>query len=285
MRMTIVALIALAAGAFAQGPPPGRGARGRMGFDGPSGPGGPASEFGAGILRAGVKNAPFSADVITETSRTLADGNHIRQTVNSKVYRDSEGRSRREQAVNLNGLAPDAGMQQMVFINDPVAGVNYSLNAKEHTGTKFVRNGDGRGLQRQSPDASGGGPSPRAGGSDGRPVRMSGVVATKTESLGHQTIEGVQAEGRRTTMTIPAGGVGNELPILIVTESWYSTELQTAVLSKHSDPRSGEIVTRLMNISRSEPAHTLFEAPADYKLSESAAGMPRPRGGPVQTKQ
>jgi len=145
MRITIVALIALAAGAFAQGPPPGRGGRGRMGFDGPPGPGRPPIESGPGILRARVKNAPFSADVITESSHTLADGNHIRQTVTSKVYRDGEGRIRREQAVKLNGLAPDANMQQMVFIDDPVAGVSYSLNAKERTGTKFVRSGDLRG--------------------------------------------------------------------------------------------------------------------------------------------
>jgi hypothetical protein len=275
MRMTMIALIALAAGALAQGPPPGRGGRGRMGFDGPPGRGGPAGESGAGILRAGVKNAPFSADVITESSHTLADGNRIRQTLNLKVYRDSEGRTRREQAVNLNGLAPDSNMQQMVFINDPIAGVSYSLNAKERTGTKSVRNSDGRGFQRQSQGASGRGLGPRTGGPDGRQVRMNGVA---TESLGRQTIEGVQAEGRRTTMTIPAGQAGNELPIHIVTESWYAAELQTTVLSKHSDPRNGETVTRLTNISRGEPSRILFEAPADYKLSESAAGMPRPRG-------
>jgi hypothetical protein len=283
MRMTIVALIALAAGAFAQGPPPGRGGRGRMGFDGPPGPGGPMVESGAGIVRAGVKNAPFSSDVITESSHTLADGNHIRQTLNLKVYRDSEGRTRREQAVNLNGLAPDANMQQMVFINDPVAGVSYSLNAKERTGIKSVRNGDSRG-QRPSQDASGRGPGPRADGPDGRQARMGGVAA-KTESLGRQTIEGAQAEGRRTTMTIPAGQAGNELPIHIVTESWYSPELQTTVLFKHSDPRNGETVTRLTNISRGEPSRILFEAPADYKISESPAGMPRPRSGPGQPKQ
>src|ERR1035438_10269795 len=105
MRMTIVALISLAAVALAQGPPPGRGGRGHMGFDGPPGPGGPGGEPGGGILRAGVKNAPFSADVITESSHTLADGNRIRQTLNLKVYRDSEGRTRREKAVHLNGLA------------------------------------------------------------------------------------------------------------------------------------------------------------------------------------
>src|ERR1035437_6324432 len=188
MRITIVSLIALAAVALAQGPPPGRGGRGRMGFDGPAGPGGPPIESGPGILRAGVKNAPFSGDVITESSHTLADGNHIRQNVTSKVYRDSEGRIRREQAVKLNGLAPDANMQQMVFINDPVAGVSYSLNAKERTGTKFVRNGDLRG-QRLSQDASGRVPGPRTGGPDGRQIRMGGVAA-KTESLGRQTIEG-----------------------------------------------------------------------------------------------
>src|ERR1039457_5467941 len=273
MRMTIVGLIVLAVGAGAQGPSPARSGRGPMGLYG-SGPGG----SNLGIIRAGVKNAPFSADVTIESSRTLADGNHIRQTVNSKVYRDSEGRTRREQAVNLNGLAPDANMQQMVFINDPVAGVSYSLNAKERTGTKSVRNGDGRGFQRQAESASGRGSGPRAGGPDGRQVRMGGVAA-KTEPLGRQTIEGVQAEGRRTTMTIPAGQVGNELPIHIVTESWYSPDLQTTVLSKHSDPRNGETVTRLTNIGRGEPSHILFEAPADYKIGESAAGMPRPRGG------
>jgi hypothetical protein len=77
-------------------------------------------------------------------------------------------------------------------------------------------------------------------------------------------------------MTIPAGQMGNEQPILIVTETWYSPDLQAMVLTKH-DPRNGETVTKLMNISRSEPPHMLFEAPADFKVTESERGMPRPR--------
>src|ERR1039457_2524814 len=276
MRMTIVGLIVLAAAAWAQGPPPGRGGRGRMGFDG-SGPG----ESGRGIFRAGVKNAPFSADVTVESSRTLADGNHIRQTVNAKVYRDSEGRTRREQAVNLNGLAPDANMRQMVFINDTVAGVSYSLNAKERTGTKFARLGDARGSQRAPRDASGRAPGFRlrqnsAGAEGGRGMGLYAANRNlKTELLGRQTIEGVPADGRRTTMTIPAGQAGNIQPIVTVVENWYSPDLQATVLSKHSDPRIGETVTRLTNIGRGEPAHTLFEAPADYTIGDSAAGMPR----------
>jgi hypothetical protein len=262
-----------------------------MGFDGPPGSGRPPIESGPGILRASVKNAPFSADVITETSHTLADGNHIRQTFTSKVYRDGEGRIRREQAVKLNGLAPDANMQQMVFIDDPVAGVSYSLNARERTGTKFVRSGDLRG-QRLSQGPSGRDPGPRsretsADGPDARGMGRHNAAGQnfKTESLGRQSIEGVQAEGSRVTMTIPAGQAGNELPIHIVTESWFSPDLQNTVLSRHSDPRNGETVTRLLNISRSEPARMLFEAPADYKVGESAAGMTRPRRGPGQPKQ
>jgi hypothetical protein len=95
------------------------------------------------------------------------------------------------------------------------------------------------------------------------------------ESLGTQVIEGVQAEGTRTTMTIPAGAIGNELPIQIVSERWYSPELRTVVMSKHSDPRMGDTVYRLTNINRSEPARSLFEAPADYTVAE---------GKPVQMK-
>ena len=287
MRTTIVALIALAAGALAQGPPPARGGRGRMGFDGPAGRGGPGVESGGGILRAGVKNAPFSADVVTETSHTLADGNRIHQTLNLKVYRDSEGRTRREQAVNLNGLAPDANLPQMVFINDPVAGMSYALNASDPTGTKSARAGGVREPQRPPRAAVAPGLDSPGGGPGGRGMgrRNTANQYLKSEPLGRQTMEGVPADGRRITMPIPAGQAGNDLPLHIIVETWYSADLQTTVLSKRSDPRNGEIVTRLVNIGRGEPAHALFEPPADYKVSQSAPGMPRPRGGAGLGKQ
>jgi len=52
-------------------------------------------------------------------------------------------------------------------------------------------------------------------------------------------IEGVRADGTRTTITIPAGAMGNEQPILIVSERWYSPELQTVVMTKRNDPAYG----------------------------------------------
>ena len=284
MRITIVALLALAVSAFAQGPGPGpgRGPGGRRGFDAGQGPGGPGARFlGAEGFMSGrvVKNAPYSADVVTESTHTLADGNHIRQSSTSKFYRDSEGRTRREQTVNLSGLAQNANMPQLVFINDPVAGASYALNAKDRTGTKSTFTARAQGGPRPpASDSSAAGPAPR--GMGGRGMANQNV---KTESLGKQTIEGVQADGTRTTMTIPAGQMGNEQPIVIVTETWYSADLQAMVMTKHSDPRTGETVTKMANVSRSEPSKMLFEAPADYKVTESEHVGPRPHA-PAQAK-
>jgi hypothetical protein len=89
----------------------------------------------------------------------------------------------------------------------------------------------------------------------------SGYPATK-EELGEQVIEGVTAKGTRTTTTIPAGAIGNELPISITSEEWFSTELKVLVMTKHADPRSGETTYRLLNIVRTEPNPSLFELPA-----------------------
>ena len=93
----------------------------------------------------------------------------------------------------------------------------------------------------------------------------------KSESLGKQVIEGVEVEGTRETMTIAAGEIGNELPIQIIFERWYSPDLQLVVMSKHTDPRVGENTYRLTGINRSEPSHSLFELPSDYTVKESVS--------------
>jgi hypothetical protein len=235
-----------------------------------------------------VKNAPYSADIVTETTQTLTDGNHIRQSSAAKIYRDSEGRTRREQSLNaLGGLAPSSNLPRVVFINDPVAGSNYALNPQNKTATKSAWARPGRGGQAQSSSQ----PMARlrqqsADGSVGGAGRWGRGAAArqnvKTESLGRQTIEGVQADGTRTTMTIAAGQWGNEQPIQIVTERWYSPDLQTVVLSKHTDPRMGETVSKLANVSRSEPPSSLFEPPADYKVTAAGNRTGRTAAAPAQ---
>jgi len=104
------------------------------------------------------------------------------------------------------------------------------------------------------------------------------------EQLGKQSIEGVEAEGTRTTVTIPAGEIGNERPIEIVSERWYSPELQLVVMTRHSDPRFGETTYKLTNINRTEPAKSLFEVPGDYTIKEGPGGI-GPKIAPLPRKK
>ena len=101
--------------------------------------------------------------------------------------------------------------------------------------------------------------------------------AGSTESLGTRDVEGVRADGTRTTTTIEAGAIGNVAPLEIVSERWFSPELKTVVLSRRSDPRFGETTYRLENIVRGEPSPELFRVPPDYRVDT------RPIGGGVRT--
>jgi TonB family protein len=91
---------------------------------------------------------------------------------------------------------------------------------------------------------------------------------SRTEELGTQMVEGIAAVGTRHINTIPAGAIGNERPIEIVSERWYSPELQMVILMKHVDPRYGESAQRLTNIDRSEPDASLFQVPDGYEIKE-----------------
>ena len=276
-----------------------------------------------------VKGAPYSAQAVTETTQTLSDGNRINNKSTATIYRDSEGRTRREQSLRLIGpFTASDEPPQTIFINDPVAGVNYALDTRTKTAHKMppmrfdfkfrgpegvgggigIGTGGGPGVgvrasapmavavaeapappvfQRAAPPPEASlrtdGPAaaerersavfersimPPPGGEGGMVFQWQGAREenAKNESLGKQSIEGVEAEGTRKTVEIPAGEIGNERPIEIVFERWYSPELQVVVMTRHSDPRFGETTYRLMNINRSEPARELFEVPADYTL-------------------
>jgi hypothetical protein len=88
------------------------------------------------------------------------------------------------------------------------------------------------------------------------------------ESLGTQSIDGVLAEGTRTTTTYPAGMVGNDREFSATSESWMSPDLKVMVLSKNNDPRQGESTFRLENLSRTPPDPALFMVPADYTVTD-----------------
>ena len=266
-------------------------------------------------LEGAVKNAPYSAQVITEQMQSLADGNQITNRSVSRSFRDSQGRIRLE--------TDDAqGKLAMVTLHDPAASANILLDPLHKRATRTHLPG---GLTRAASSPKGvrearaivpnvGGPvaqrieqrlvmrpvgsepvsvtfrAQEAGGPGSGTLllaeRLGPHISTAmtdrkwaamatTRDLGTKEIEGVKAKGALVSYEIPAGEIGNRQPIVVSREEWFSPELNVLVYSRHSDPRSGERIYRLANIRRDEPAAGLFNIPADYTVREVRPGTQR----------
>ena len=220
-----------------------------------------------------VTGAPFSAVAVSETTQTLADGNHITRKTQTNVFRDSQGRMRKE--ITLSGfgpMAPSGQQKPFVVINDPVAGTTFMLHPDQKTAEQMGRPfGWKKGAIQDK------------------------VAARQQEEIANGTLKkvdlgtcdpsagscpagvSVPAHGTQITKMIPPGQIGNEKPITITHERWYSSELQTVVMSKHSDPWMGESTYTLTNIQRTEPDASLFAVPSDYTVTQGRHG-PGARG-------
>jgi hypothetical protein len=237
---------------------------------------------------ATVKGVPFCATVTNSHLQTFADGNRISTSDSSMVCRDGEGRMRREAQLDLLGAVPDGGAPKIITITDPVAGVRYMLDTQAKIARKTPLNPKviaEASAMRSGPNVvykSAGpmGPDPTMGG--GRVMIMRDVQTNggpeadgaqpQSEAMGDQTIGGVRASGTRITTTIPAGKMGNEQPINIVSERWYSADLKATVMTKHTDPWAGQLTTQFSNVSTAEPDPSLFTVPANYTIVDEKDG-------------
>ena len=266
LMRTSIAVIALAvlAATVAMGqsappppPPPPPHDMMMMGGHGPGG-GMMAGEFGEGKTITGT---PLSGDFVVSHDTTLADGNRIHSESTTKVYRDAQGRVRREVGVDLATPATGNVKRSMVVITDPVAGKRYMLNPDNKTAREMPMRGakhDGE-AHEEHMRAMGGPDDPGA--------------VTK-EQLGTKAVNGMQADGVRVTRTIPAGAIGNDKPIAVATERWYSTDLQIGVMTVHTDPMMGTVTTKLVNVVRGDPDASLFQVPSDYKVEVGKPNEP-----------
>ena len=241
-----------------------------------------------------VTGAPYSAEAITDVVQTLADGNRIVRQNKAQISRDSQGRTRREQGFAMLGplvSGPRGDALRNVQISDPTTGTMIMLDLQTRTAHKM--NGAPHVMMRNKIAATNGtagvrvetmnvekfemavpapapGPEARGGVMFGR-MAVAGMASGEkpvVEALGTQFMEGVAVEGTRTTMTIPAGQIGNEQPIHVVSERWFSPDLKVLVMSRQSDPRFGETTYRLTNLTRAEPSPALFEIPEGFKVME-----------------
>jgi hypothetical protein len=226
----------------------------------------------ANFERSVVKGAPFSADAVTEHVQRLGDGNRLVRRSEARLFRDGEGRTRREHRMTRGGAAPapDGEEPRLIVINDPVRQVNYVVDTARGTVRRMILSpGLEDARRRAMGEENSYGvlmPTSTAHRRMAEGESAAPMPAPKKERLEAQLVEGVMAEGTRITLTIPAGEFDNEQPLEITHEQWYSAELQTVVLMKHNDPRFGETTYRLTNITRAEPAPELFTPPAGLRL-------------------
>ncbi len=248
ISFTALATAVLCSAALAQGPP----------HHGGFGPG-----LGIGMHPGKVvTGAPYSATVTNSAVQTLQDGNTIQHTTTGSVARDIQGRTY-EQVTFSGDRFGQNGPTTLVFINDPVAGYAYTLNASTKVASRHA-------LRAPGADSRPSGAHPHGPRGEGGPDAANVV----TSDLGTQVISGVTATGKSFTHTVPAGSMGNAQAIVSTSETWTSTELQIPVLAKRTDPRFGQSTYSLTNIQRTEPVASLFQVPSDYTIKDA----PHPGG-------
>jgi hypothetical protein len=203
-----------------------------------------------------IKGKPFSATEERHSLQVLGDGTRIENTETNRLFRDTEGRTRVEE---MNGT---------VSIYDPVAKLRVVLDPatktarKNNSGSVFFAN-SGNTVFTTGFDRVITGQNERS-----NPATMKGVMAETTENLGSQSVNGVTAQGIRTTMTIPKGQIGNSKDIKVLTERWTSSDLQMLVKSINSDPRFGDTTYQLTKVVLSSPDPALFQIPPDYTVTD-----------------
>jgi hypothetical protein len=217
--------------------------------------------------------APYSAVEVTTSQQALAAGNAIQRQEQSKVYRDSEGRVRKE----TTSTETDGQPQTRVTISDPVAGVIYELDAKNKVAfsrpARFLTPLETVAADRQRTMGPG-------------QSHAEAEANVKRETLAAQSMHGIMANGTRVTRTIPAGTMGNAQAIEIVREIWTSDELKVPLMTKVSDPRMGTSITELTNIDRGAPDASLLQVPPDYKVwKRSGAWRGQVGKAPVATQK
>jgi hypothetical protein len=228
-------------------------------------------------MRRPVTGAPYSAVEVTTEQQALAGGNVIQRQTTRNIYRDGQGRTRTEAQITHPGANGQPTTVTRVTISDPVAGYIHEVDPQNKvvTSRKIRPMGTQAEMRPRNPNGTGQGPAGRGA----RPADPN----VKSEDLGTQSVNSVIAKGNRVTHTIPAGTIGNALPIQSVHETWMAADLKVPVTVKVTDPRFGTRTTQLTQINRGEPDASLFQVPTGYTVHQGGPGGPgrgsRP-GGP-----
>jgi hypothetical protein len=209
-----------------------------------------------------VVDAPLSATGKREEVTKLIDGNRIVRTTTTRLVRDSQGRTRVEHVFPTpNGFR--GAWPSVIQISDPISGESFMLNMLQKTASMMPPSEPSSVLQ--APVAA-----PPMAPQLSTPLLGFGFVGTmsqtqlKETSLGEKMIDGIRAVGKRVDYTVPANTIGNQKPLKVQMEQWFSPDLGVVVLSTQRCSAGVENTYKLEQIDRSEPDSSLFTIPADF---------------------
>ncbi len=207
-----------------------------------------------GIEIPPITKAPFSLMLETEWTRPLADGGTWTIANRRRIARDSAGRVYQERWL----LAPKGGKvpSRMSFIQiaDPVKHTGVTCDVRSHKCMVGYYRETSEMTYKPSPETSG--------------QLRDGAGTYTHENLGENTVAGLPTVGMRDTTTLNAGIVGNDRPLSIIREFWYSQKLGINLLSSLSDGRYGTQRFKATELTQGEPEPSLFEMPSGYTLVE-----------------
>ena len=209
-----------------------------------------------------IPNAPFTATVVTEWTSRLADGKEVTIKNHRTVARDSAGRIFQERRAFAPNAEQTPTRLTQFEISDPSVGVQYICKPGEQVCVtrSYLRS------QAVTSAATLASLPPKREASGGE---------ANGEDLGHNTIEGLDSIGSRETTKIAAGVIGNDQPLSVIKEFWYSPQLGVNLVVNRIDPRSGTENFKVIDVNISEPDPKLFEPPSDYKVVDARESATR----------
>ena len=212
-----------------------------------------APAFSGGVFVTPVPGAPFSALAEQEMTQVLKDGTTFKRKTSALIARDSLGRIRNERHEVLPFNSTREPRLISIHIYDPGTALSTLLNPHTHIARQYAL---------QNAPAT----EPPSNWWLRAPAAQSGNPNLQLMDLGTGSMQGMEVHGFRTVLTVSDKASGTGRPVVITDDFWYSEELHINILTKHDDPRTGELTVTVTQLNRGEPDADLFAVPPDYQL-------------------
>lgn len=197
-----------------------------------------------------VQHAPFTSVVTAEWTKTLEDGSTVTRENRRIVVRDGNGRIFQERRWLVPKDSQADSFLMRTEISDPATHIKYFCRPQEKVCSLLNYEGPPADVVDQT-------------GSQGE-----GKMVLTSEDLGKSNVSGVDVVGTRETRVIAAGVLGNDRPLSITKEFWYSPQLGLNMLVKRTDPRFGVQTFTVTEVGLAEPDPKYFQLPAGYTVRD-----------------